>query len=327
MKDNNFVLLMDGGNVLFENEKNNIISNNIYYDLFGNKSLTELDCNETNVENIISECKTMSFGADKKTVILNNFNKIISTKNILEEFIKYLEKPVKDVVHILLSKEIYDEAKSTKVIKSFLKILKDNNAEIKLFKKTTDRSLKSWIVQTFNKEGYHIDNDAVSLFIEFTGNNIEMIKTELEKLMIFKIEDKTITVNDIEEIIQNVRMDLIFAMIDAIVAKDILNFLKINGILKYEQNYPILHILLLLDNLETIYYCKSNKIFSSAQILKDKNIKIYNPGRAYFLEQKLRTVQDIKIIKKLIKNIKRFDILQKMYYFTNLDILMEELLF
>ena len=59
-------------------------------------------------------------------------------------------------------------------------------------------------------EDYKISSDDLEYFINRVGNNLEIIYKEVEKLKLYKIDDKIITRQDIEDLtVENINVDII----------------------------------------------------------------------------------------------------------------------
>ena len=65
-----------------------------------------------------------------------------------------------------------------------------------------------------------MDFKTIKYLISYCDNDNERILNELEKLKCYKLEEKEITINDIDEAVIKLTGDNIFNLIDAIVAKN-----------------------------------------------------------------------------------------------------------
>ncbi len=79
--------------------------------------------------------------------------------------------------------------------------------------------LQSWILSTLKKEGFRITNGAMNLLLLYTGAEMNVIDTELEKLICYKIGEKEIRAEDVEAITARRIEDHIFDMIEAVAAQ------------------------------------------------------------------------------------------------------------
>lgn len=74
---------------------------------------------------------------------------------------------------------------------------------------------------------YKMDNDSINYFIERCDNNIDNIKNELDKLMLYKMEDKVITKEDISLLIEENIDDTVFELVNAILQNNSSKGLKL----------------------------------------------------------------------------------------------------
>ncbi|MBQ2872829.1 MAG: DNA polymerase III subunit delta [Bacilli bacterium] len=207
MKNNLFLLIGEDKKLidfsLYE------ILNNIEYDE-NNKILYDMDtCSFTD---IIEEASTISLFSNKKVIIVNNFN--LDSVNSFE--IEYLEKYInsnnQDVYIILISDKVDGRKKE-------FKIFKDNFKIIELEKVDSD-SIYDYVNNKINERGYKIDNINIEYFISKVGNDINNINNELEKLFIYKEEDKKILKSDIDLLTFNNIDNVIYEFSNAILDND-----------------------------------------------------------------------------------------------------------
>ena len=95
--------------------------------------------------------------------------------------------------------------------KKLVKLI-SNNGTIKKVEANYEY-LSNFVSNYIKNNGYIMNNSDIKLFINRVGNNIDNIKNELDKLMLYKIDDKNINVNDIilltEENSDNTIYDLV----------------------------------------------------------------------------------------------------------------------
>ena len=119
-----------------------------------------------------------------------------------------------------------------------------------------------------NQQYKDIKQDALNLFIELTGINFNLIKQELEKIILFIGERPTITKQDVETIVnrsleQNVFTDRLYSKGQ----EEAVNLVNDLIIMKEE---PIKLLALITSNFRLYYQCKifRKKGYSQQQIAK-----------------------------------------------------------
>ena len=158
--------------------------------------VVKFDDLETN-ERPLEELNTLNFLVEHKLVIINNCN-------IDEELIKYIENPNKDNILLIITDKL--DKKVEKSISGNISKLK-NNLDIK-------------DVVSSKLEDYKMDNFTISYLINYCMNDNDKILTELEKLKAYKLEEKEITKDDIDILVEKTISNNIFDLSDAIMRKD-----------------------------------------------------------------------------------------------------------
>ena len=145
------------------------------------KSIYDLD--EESLEAALNDLDTYSFLTDKKIIIIKNINKLEDNKQTTH-LLKYLENPNNDNLLILTTNKLNMTKKINKELKKKTNYLK---LEVNL-----EKEIKNIL------KGYKIDSKSINKLIDYSNNNIDIIKSECDKIINYKENDKTITEEDIE---------------------------------------------------------------------------------------------------------------------------------
>ena len=202
---------------------------------------------DDNIENIIEDASTISLFDSKKLIIVENellFNgkKTIDTSN-LENYISNYN-PNTILIFISYSDTIDSRKKLFELIKDKGKVEKLNQIN----------NINDYIKTLF--KDYKISNNSIKLLVKRTGNDIDRIYQEANKIMIYKINDKIITDKDIIDCTTQ-KIDLnIFTFIDNIINKN-----KKESIKTYKEmikigEEPIKIIVMLANQFRLMYQVK-----------------------------------------------------------------------
>ena len=226
---------------LIDNELKNIINKHGIEDI----NISKYDLEINTINEILEDANTISLFSSNKLIIVDNafifsrVNKKVDNIELLEE---YLKNKNDSIIIFLDNNEKLDS------VKKIVKLIKDNGI-IREFNlpKNINNSVKSMF------EDYKINNDAIDLLIDRVGNNLEIIYQEVEKLKIYKINDKLITLKDIEDVcVENINID-IFKFVDDIINKNKKNAIKTyNELLKLNEE-PIKIVALLSSKFRLMY--------------------------------------------------------------------------
>lgn len=238
-----------------------------------NKIIYEYDSN--NIKDVIEECSYNDLFGSKKLVILDN-STFLTSKNTLDsnDFNNYINNMNPNTILILkVREEKLDERK---------KLVKDlkNNAIFKEFKNIDIKDIDSFIKDYLNKEGYSIDFSSIREIKSRINSYTQVLTGELDKLMIYKIDEKIISVEDVKKVISCYDESIVFEFISSILKRDKAKIFTLYNEIIEKGEEPSVIISLLESNLRLLLQidllrskgCSNDEI---ASIVKEKPSKIY----------------------------------------------------
>ncbi|MEG2351641.1 MAG: DNA polymerase III subunit delta [Bacilli bacterium] len=181
------------------------------------KDVVRYDLSECNVNQLIDDASTISMFGDVKVVIGENALFLTSMLTSMDHDIDYLSKYLcsdnTNIVIFTVISEKLDERK--KIVKLFRKTSKIINNE-----KIDEKNLPYFVLAEFQRASYKISLKDASYFISYVGTNIDIIINEIDKLMLYKDEDKDVVKEDINMVCSAKIKDNIFELTDGIMTKD-----------------------------------------------------------------------------------------------------------
>lgn len=172
------------------------------------------DMNESNLSDILDEASMISLFASTKVIIGNNFD--ISKVN--DEEIDYLSKYIncvnKSVYIILIASKIDARVKNYKVFK-------DNFNIVDTSKNDNSNEIYDYVISRIKDNKYKMDKYDIEYFIQKVGNDINNINLELNKLFIYKEDNKEINREDIDLLIIDNIDNVIYEFTNAVIEKNI----------------------------------------------------------------------------------------------------------
>ena len=142
---------------------------------------------------ISTEANTVSMlGASKKVIIVSN-----ATDKILDIIKSYLEKVNSETLIIIKAGELKPISK----LRGFFERGK-NVATVPIYNDTAEAT-KTYIKQYLRENGFTINSDMVDWISNNLGNDRQITTNELDKLILYKNDDKNITYEDLHNIISN----------------------------------------------------------------------------------------------------------------------------
>ena len=233
-------------------------------------STSRYDLEIDTISQVLDDCMTVSLFEDKKIVIVNNCNYFNRVKNNNEDditkLLNYLTNYNPSTLLILISRnETIDS------VKKITKVMKENGKLVSLNETSIVDTVKSLF------KGYKITTSNINLLIDRVGSDIGILATEIEKLKVYKIDDKEITKEDIINCATlNIDTD-IFKFIDNIINNKKDEALKTYYELLKNNEEPIKIIALLASKFRLMYQANtlSKKGFNNNEISKMLGVHAY----------------------------------------------------
>ncbi|MBC1293127.1 DNA polymerase III subunit delta [Listeria booriae] len=197
------------------------------------------DLDETAIEQVIEEAETIPFFGDRRLIVASNpsFLTTEKTKSKIEHrtarFEDYLNEPVDYSILVIIARvEKLDERKKlTKLLKK--------QATIVDAKRPNDAELRKWVQSAIKNNDFSMEIPAIERLMELTGGQLTTAMNELDKLMLYKLESREISVADVESLVVRSLEQNIFLLLDKMIALDIGGALSIYYDLLKQKEEPI----------------------------------------------------------------------------------------
>ena len=295
-------------NYFIENEDNFLLEEKIKEiikkEKFDDVIPTTYDLELTSLENALEDLDTYSFLTSKKVIIIRGLDKIVK-KNLdydidssLDHLYKYLKNSVEDNLLIIRVNKSDNKQNMYKKLKSLCTV-----EEIKVdIKKMLEDSLKD----------YKLEKRFIDYLLEYCNNDITKISNEVEKLKNYRLEEKELTIKDIDDLVTKEYGDsktLFFNFLEYVGKKDIENALKAYRELK---NYDANDLGLLTSISNQVRMMYTVNIYERKKYSNDEIAKILsaNPYRI----KKIREINSLyspKEIRELMIKLEEIDLKSK----------------
>ncbi len=153
-------------------------------------------CRDTSASELVALAQTLPFLTEKRLVIAKEIDAFKAAD--LEELIPYLNNPSPSTCLVLVSNQARYEKKPV------LNAVETHGAVTRFFP-LLDREIIVWINDWASARKLSLERDAGQYLSQITGNDLQKIKNELEKVEIFIKEKKTITVDDVKTVVGDFR--------------------------------------------------------------------------------------------------------------------------
>ncbi|MBP3920882.1 MAG: DNA polymerase III subunit delta [Bacilli bacterium] len=223
-------------------------------------SISKYDLEINTMKDIIDDAYTLSLFDERKIIIVDNLDLYIKNEKNTEILDEYVDNQNENVIIIFTASNLDNKKKIVKKLKTKVKTQEFNKL----------KNISNIVKKMF--DDYKIDYSCVDLLIKLVGNDLGIIKSEVEKIKTYK-SSKEITRQDILELVSINNTDDIFDLINYIVNKDKENAFQVYDNLIMHNEEPIKIIITLANQFRLIYqvkelYKEGNSRDRIAEILK-----------------------------------------------------------
>lgn len=164
---------------------------------------------DADIRRIIDAADTMPFFADYRLIVIEDSGLF---KKEADALVKYLPDMPETTILLFVESQMDKRSKLYKAVNA-----KGYAVELK---RQEPAYIEKWILSILKKENKQITRNTMNLFLERTGNDMDLIRTELDKLISYTQGRDVIAANDVEEIGSVQITGHIFDMVSAISARN-----------------------------------------------------------------------------------------------------------
>ena len=169
---------------------------------------------------------------------------------------------------------------------------KEIDKKTKMYKQD-ETTLSRRIEGRIRRNGKNITRDAYALFIRKTGDDMENIDKELEKLLCYTLEKDYIDISDVEAITTEQTENKIFDMIDAVALHQQKKALDLYYDLLALKEAPMRILFLLSSQFQRLMIVKSNKEIALKAGCPEWAVRKYqSQSRAFSMDQLKQAIRD-----------------------------------
>lgn len=259
--------------------------------------VVKYDLSVDKVDNLLDDASCMSLLDEKKVIIGENALFLTSLNTNVNHNLEYLSNYVNDenhdniIVLTVVTDKLDERKKIVKLLKQKAKVIHKYLIE--------DKNLNGFVMDEFKNAGYKMDLKTANYFVSYVGKNVDILVSEIEKMIVYKDNNKIVTINDINEISSRGFKDNVFDLTDAITKRDFKKMYECYNDLMVLGEEPVKIIALLGNQFLLIYQVKllNEKGKSNTEISQILNVHPYRVKLA--LETDFLTYELKDILKKL----------------------------
>ena len=247
-------------------------------------NLSYYEGKDIDVQDVVDTSNTLPFFADKRLIVIENSGFL---KNSSESIASAIKNAPESTCFIFVENEV---DKRNKTYKALIE-----NGYVCEMKKQTEDTLMTWAAKMFKDAGKKITRDNMAYFLAKTGNDMNNIKNEADKIIAYTGAADEITMEDIDLICTVQTEEHVFAMIDSISEKNKDKVMRLYSDLVALKEPPMKILALLGRQFATLMAVKEMaQEGHPAQVVAEKlGIRSYYIGK-YISQSKSFTLKQLR---------------------------------
>ena len=169
------------------------------------------------LSDVLEFASAFPFGSEKKLLVFKQFEKVRDKKPLKE----YANSPIDFTVLVL----IHNGSISNLESEPYKTLVKNNY--IFEAKELRGKTLVKWLINHIEKKGKSISEENAWMLVDITGENRNMLESQLEKIIIFMNEEKEITFDHVQSLSARLKQHTVFDLQNALGRKEKDNAIKI----------------------------------------------------------------------------------------------------
>jgi DNA polymerase-3 subunit delta len=238
------------------------------------------------VREVISIADTMPFFAERRLIVIENSGFF---KKASPELAEYMEQVPETTCFIFVEEEVDKRNKLYKTV--------SKHGYVSEMKRQDDRTLTRWVMGLVKREGKQISESAARHLIQTTGDDMENLQQELEKLFCYTMHESVIRQEDIDTICTTQITNHIFDMVDAVAEKRQQDALQYYYDLLVLREPPMRILFLLIRQFRLVMEVKellqrhaSRPEISEKTGIRSFAVRRYEQQAQYFTMKELRNI-------------------------------------
>ena len=236
-----------------------------------------LYCRETPVSELVALAETLPFASPWRLIIAKEFDAYKASD--AELLLPYLKAPSPHTCLVMVSNERkYDR-------KAIVSAVEASGGACVVFYPLFENEVQGWMTEWARGRGLTIRPDAAHYVKQTLGTDLQKIANELEKVAIFLKERRTVTLDDVRQVVGEFREYSAFDLVEAIGKKDRERAFVILGRILEEGEQPVGLLGMVAWNFRRLLKAKGMEEAGQAYDVIKKKINVMYFQSSSFQEQ------------------------------------------
>jgi DNA polymerase-3 subunit delta len=190
----------------------------------------EFNAGSDAIRHVLQVANTFPMMSPRRVVILTELEALTEGPD-QEALINYIGDPQKRTVFVIVAEDL---DKRTRLFKA----MKEKTCVVE-FAKLKGPALEHWAESTLRNRGYRISSAALKKLVDLGGANLQTLANETEKLLLYCVNEKTISDSAVDELVGRNRDSIIWELTRALEQRDRQAALRTLGILLESGEKPV----------------------------------------------------------------------------------------
>lgn len=272
--------------------------NEFIFKIKNDLEVTKYNYLETTLDEIISDASYNDLFGNKKIIVVDNSTFFTSSEEDTTNLEKYIENPNENTTLIFTINEEKLDGR-----KKITKLFKSKNL-IKEFNELDIKDLNKKVKDSFLEENYIIDSLSINEIITRCKSNYNLITNEIEKLKMYKYNEKEITLEDVKNVVDKALEDDVFKLTNAVTSGNKKKILEVYNEIIETGTDEIKIMVMLANDFRLMYELKiMNKTYNEKELA---DILKIHPYRAKIMLENSR-YYDEKDLEKILNELSDLD--------------------
>lgn len=171
-----------------------------------------LDASALDPSQLVASAGSMSFSGSSKLTLIRSAQKL--TKEQMDALARVAKAPgAKRTLFLIAQKEL-------KAKEPLSKWAKERGFEICRLSAPGTRELPGWVVNRAKEKGFSLDSQTLGFMIDLTAGNLMALSQMLEKLDLYRGEVTRLSLEQVEDLLQDSFEKKVYDCVDAVFTKD-----------------------------------------------------------------------------------------------------------
>ena len=175
-------------------------------------NLETFDARESTVNDWLGSVRTLSFLGGIKLVVVRNLHEAVPQNQDAEALSEYAQSPIPEACLVITADKVDRKRKLYKTLTGLITAIPCEAPK--------ENELTGWLRARARENGYSLSADAARFLVNRVGARPGILAKELEKTLLYAGKNISVSEQDVSEVVGENKLENVFALTDALKAKN-----------------------------------------------------------------------------------------------------------